>query len=56
MILILTKKTSVVDPERFIPDTDPALNFRVPNPDRGKSSGSMWIRIQPMLFKYNWKL
>ena len=28
--------------------------FRVPDP--GKSSGSMRIQIQPMLFKYIWKL
>ena len=29
-------------------------NFRVP--DQGKSSGSIRIRIKPLLFKYIWKL
>ena len=40
--------TSVVDPELFIPDQDPALNF--------PSSGSMRIRVQPIFLKYIWKL
>ena len=31
-------------------------DFFVPDPDPGKSSGSMRIRIQPIFLKYIWKL
>ena len=46
-------KFSVVDQELFIPDPDPALNF--PSSISGYGSRQKF-RIQPILFKYIWKL